>query len=73
MIKNICIYLSAITFLLLFSCGPSAEEAEAQRIKDSIEVEAVREKMLEKFDKLMGADSIAVDADEEETESDIQE
>jgi hypothetical protein len=54
--KKLVSLLFLINFLII-SCGPSAEEAEVQRIQDSIELEADRVKILEKANELLAPEN----------------
>lgn len=51
------ILLLAMFVLILFGCGPSAEEKRQQQIKDSIEAEADRNKAIEEVELFLNATS----------------
>jgi hypothetical protein len=47
------VFLLFLVNFSIISCGPSAEEIDAQRVQDSIELEADRIKILEKANELL--------------------
>ncbi len=59
-----------VSAFFITACGPSVEEAEAQRIKDSIQLEEDRVKILEKANELLVPDSLSTENEDENDEED---
>ncbi|MBS4013585.1 MAG: hypothetical protein KGZ97_07470 [Bacteroidetes bacterium] len=67
--KKLFVVLLVSAFFIT-ACGPSAEDAEAQRIKDSIQLEEDRVKILEKANELLVPDSLSTENKDEKEEDD---
>ncbi len=64
--KKTSLLFSILLTLLMFSCGPSAEEDEKQRVQDSIKLESDRVKILEKANAFLDT------TQENETKEDVE-